>query len=104
MLLTTSLAAQTQIKYPMLQIKPISKNTFRLSPSSFFAFPLLPNKLGEETTQRKHSYVTLSSSLTTKIVALTTNILLANNQPKLSPQTTKSTAKNGHFLAKNYII
>ena len=32
----TSLAAQKQTQYSMLQIKPYSKNTFRLSPSYFF--------------------------------------------------------------------
>ena len=54
--LPTRLAAQKQTKYSMLQIKTILKNTFRLSASYFFILPLLPYKLSEETTQRKHTH------------------------------------------------
>ena len=67
-ILTTSprvLRHQKQTQYSMPQIEPISKNTFRLSPSGSFILPLLPYKLSEETTQRKHAYVTPSSSLNT---------------------------------------
>ena len=55
-------AAQTQTKYPMLQIKPIPKNTFRLRTSWILSFIYLtsfseiPYKLIEETTQRKHTH------------------------------------------------
>ena len=61
----TSLAAQKQTQYSMPQIKPYSKNTFRLSPSYFFILLLFLTNLArglttlsEETTQRKHTYVT----------------------------------------------
>ena len=50
------LAAQTQTTFSMLQIKTIPKNTLLLSASYFFILPLLPYKLSEETTQRKHTH------------------------------------------------
>ena len=62
---------QKQTQYSMLQIKPISKNTFRPSPSIFFiTLPLFTLKLSEETTQRNHIYVTPSSSLNTNNTSL----------------------------------
>ena len=42
--LSTSPAAQTQTTFSMLQIKPIPKNTFRLSASYFFILPLFTLK------------------------------------------------------------
>ena len=75
---------QKQTQYSMLQIKPYSKHTFRLSPSYFFIILLLfltnlargLTTLSEETTQRKHTYVT--------------PIFLGNN--KLSLATNKPTS------------
>ena len=68
-LLTTRLAAQTQTTFSMLQIKTIHKNTFRLSASYFFILSLLPYKLSEETTQRKHTHIRYNlSSLTITII------------------------------------
>ena len=55
------LAAQTQAKYSMLQIKTIPKN-ISTSTSWTFSFIYLttisegPYKLSEETTQRKHTH------------------------------------------------
>ena len=81
---------QKQSQYSMLQIKLISKNTFRPSPSYFFILLLLflttisegPYKLSEETTQRKHTYVTPSPANTTKTQAK--NHLLQNGSPSLN--------------------
>ena len=74
---------QKQTQYPMLQIKTLSLNTFRLSPSYIFILLLFLTNLArglttlsEETTQRKHTYVT--------------TIFLANN--KLSLATNKPTS------------
>ena len=63
----------------MLQIKTIHKNTFRLSASYFniFILPLLPNKLSEETTQRKHTHIRYNlSSLTITIIPPTIVIVI----------------------------
>ena len=76
---------QKQTQYSMLQIKTLSLNTFRLSPSYFFIIIILLfltnlarglTTLSEETTKRKHTYVTPSSSLTTNFPLLLTNQLL----------------------------
>ena len=64
---------QKQTQYSMLQIKTLSLNTFRLSPSYYFIILLLfltnlargLTTLSKETTQHKHTYVTPSSSLNT---------------------------------------
>ena len=75
----TSLVAPKANQYSMLQIKTLSLNTFRLSPSYFFIILLLlfltnlargQTTLSEETTQRKHTYVTPSSSLNTNYTSL----------------------------------
>ena len=69
--LSTSLAAQTQTQYFVLQIKTILKNTFPTNGIFIFSFIYptsfseWPNKLNEETTQRKHTR--------------TLTLLLANN-------------------------
>ena len=64
----------------MLQIKPYSKNTFRLPPSYFFIIlPFISHNqargittLSEETAQRKHTYVT-TIFLANKKLSLATN-------------------------------
>ena len=68
--LSTSLAAQTQTQYSILQIKTIPKNTFRLSASYFiilsFIYPTSfregPYKLSEEITQRKYTHAPYNHS------------------------------------------
>ena len=90
--LSRVLQHQKQTQYSMLQIKTLSLNTFRLSSSNIFILLLFLTNLArglttlsEETTRRKHTYVTPSSSLDTNNTSLSL--------------TTKSTAKK--ILVKN---
>ena len=46
--LSTSLAAQTQATFSMLQIKAIPKNTFRLSASFFIILPFISHNLARK--------------------------------------------------------
>ena len=70
----TRLAAQTQTKYSMLQIKTIPKNTFRLRTSWNFS-PLLTitNLVRKQLNVNTHTCVTPSSSLKTKLSLVKNN-------------------------------
>ena len=72
-----------QTQHSMLQIKTIPKNTFRLSASYFFTFPLLPYKLSDETLQRKHTHICYTIFLAKNISPYNNkNLLLKLHQSK----------------------